>query len=766
MKKAILCLMLILVSCTLSANASELIHKYIYSGYIFDKTTNKPLGNAFVDLLGEGKSTTTNDSGYFELHFSESGRYVIELSVVGYASQLVPFDAQQISNKPEHLFLEVESLEMDEIVVTGGRNPISKRESPVVVGTISNKLFESLSATDLTQGLNFNSGLRVESSCQNCGFPQLKINGLEGTYTQIMIDSRPVMGALSGIYGLEQIPMNMIDRVEIIKGGGSTLYGSNAIAGVVNIITKEAKEDFASASSTYSYLGNGADDVTINANGGVVSDNQMHGITLFASHRERTPYDRNGDGYSEIGKINATSFGLKGYSKPSRMSKLSYEYHIIDEFRRGGNDFDVPAHQSNITEQTDYAINNMNVTYDLFTNYYKNKLSIYSSAQFVDRKSYYGTGETDLAYGTTDETVSLSGIQMTNNFDKFLFSPSTLIYGAEYRYTDLNDNMPGYDRHISQTINQWSVFAQNQWTMDKVNILLGVRLEKHNLVDQVIAAPRANILYKASEMFNFRASYANGFKAPQAFDEDLHISLAGGEPIFIVLADDLKPERSNSFSGSADMYFGHGDLKANVIVDGFYTTLSNVFVNVEDPSLSGGHNSIVYEKRNSEGAYVTGANLDATIYYKSSLQFRLGYTYQQSKYKVAYKWSDTAAATSELLRSPNHYGYFSILANPTKKITLNANATYTGSMFIPHVAGSPETPNDVLTKTDAFFDLGLKASYDFELSGNAILQINGGIKNIFDSYQNDFDTGEGRDAGYIYGPTLPRTVFIGVKISF
>ena len=760
MKKRLLLALLVFTFCGINyANA----HKYIFKGYVFDQTNEMQLINAFVELVGEKNTAITDEQGFFELHFNNPGKYIAEVSMIGYKTKLIQFNTNNLSTSAEKIFLESDIAEMDEIIVTGGRSPIKKKESPVVVSTINNKMFESISAIDLTQGLNFNSGLRVETSCQNCGFPQLKINGLEGSYTQMLIDSRPIMGALSGVYGLEQIPINMIDRVEIIKGGGSTLYGSNAIAGVVNIITKEPKENFAELAGNYSYLGKDSHDFLINANGGVVSKNQMHGITLFASHRERTPYDRNGDGYSEIGEINATSFGIKGYSKPTTMSKLSYEYHIIDEYRRGGNGFDLKPHETDITEQTDYTINNLNLTYDIFMDYYKHKLSVYTSAQHTGRDSYYGSDKNLDAYGNTTEILSLSGAQMTHNLSNFLFAPANLIYGAEFRYTNLNDEMPGYDRSVTQTVRQWSGFIQNQWNTKKFNFLAGVRIESHNLVKNVIAAPRANILYKANDMFNFRVSYANGFKAPEAFDEDLHISLVNGEPVFITLADNLLPERSNSYSGSADMYFGKGDLKANIVLDGFYTDLTNTFE--LKPMESTVNGALIYEKINSGGSYVTGLNFDATVFYKELIQVKVGYTFQKSYYKDGYAWSEDASIPKvyKRLRSPDHYGYFSFLINPTKKLAVNLNATYTGSMLVPHLAGYIE--KDVLKVTNDFFDMGIKISYDFNIGGKTILQLNGGVKNIFDSFQNDFDLGMSRDASYVYGPTLPRTVFIGLKLA-
>ena len=93
----------------------------------------------------------------------------------------------------------------------------------------------------MAEGLNYSPGLRIEDNCQNCGFTQIRMNGLQSHYTQILINSRPVFSDLAAVYGIELIPANMIERVEVVRGGGSAMYGSNAIAGVINIITKENK---------------------------------------------------------------------------------------------------------------------------------------------------------------------------------------------------------------------------------------------------------------------------------------------------------------------------------------------------------------------------------------------------------------------------------------------------------------------------------------------------------------------------------------------
>lgn len=125
---------------------------------------------------------------------------------------------------------------LDQFVVTSSKSEVKRRESPSLVNVMTGKLLTSVGACSLADGLDFQPGVRVENDCQNCGFTQVRINGLDGHYSQILMNSRPVFSALTGVYGLEQIPANMIDRIEVMRGGGSALFGSSAIGGTINII--------------------------------------------------------------------------------------------------------------------------------------------------------------------------------------------------------------------------------------------------------------------------------------------------------------------------------------------------------------------------------------------------------------------------------------------------------------------------------------------------------------------------------------------------
>ena len=144
--------------------------------------------------------------------------------------------------------------------------------------------------------------------------------------------------------------------------------------------------------------------------------------------------------------------------------------------------------------------------------------------------------------------------------------PAELVAGLEYNQDNIEDNMWGYKRHVKQNVKIGSLFLQNEWKNNKVGFLLGGRLDKHNLVKAPIFSPRVNVRYNPIQNVNLRASYSFGFRAPQAFDEDLHIENVGGTVAMIRLAKDLKEERSQSFSLSADMYHNWGSWQANLLL--------------------------------------------------------------------------------------------------------------------------------------------------------------------------------------------------------
>ena len=653
------------------------------------------------------------------------------------------------------------SVQLEEMVVSANKSLVNRKDAPVVVNLISSKFLEQVNAPDLAKTLSYQSGLRVENNCQNCGFPQVRINGLEGSYSQILINSRPVVSALAGVYGLEQIPAAMIDRIEVGRGGGSALFGANAVGGTINIITKDPKSNTFEVSNTLSSVGGKAWEDCMGANGSIVGHDNSYGIALYQTYRNRQQYDRDGDGFSELGKLSSHTFGLNGYYRPTHYTRIGLEYHTSNEFRRGGNKFDLEPHLTDITEQTRHIINSGGLTYDIAWKEWAHKVSVFSSVQHVDRNSYYGAQQDPGAYGKTKDLTYVGGATYTGRFDRLLFSPATLTAGVEYQYNSLHDIMTGYNRDLRQNVKIGSVYGQGEWAIDRLTLLAGVRMDSHNLIDDPIFSPRINMMWKPSDNVQARLTWSTGFRAPQAYDEDLHVTAVGGEGVLIKLADGLKPEYSNSFSGSADWTLRSGHFLFNILAEAFYTSLSDVFYlqNIGTDS----HGNTVQERRNGDGAHVYGVNLDAKASHGNNVSLQAGMTLQRSRYKEWTSWSEDplVAPVKNMPRTPDLYGYFTLNVKPSRPLDLTLSGIYTGRMYVPHFS-----EQDVMKRTSDFVELSAKASYTFALGHHLNLQLNCGVQNILDAFQSDLDKGEYRDSGYFYGPTQPRTLFVGCKMMF
>lgn len=755
--------MLVLACVSMSSYAVNPIKEgNMIAGHVIVKGTEESIPFATVMILGTNRGAVSNEEGQFEFRKLAAGKYTLRVQVMGYKTQEKTITVSAEATSVVHFQMEEVSFTTDEVVVSANRNEVSRKAAPVVVNVMSAKLFETVNSTDLAKSLNFQSGLRVENNCQNCGFPQVRINGLEGPYSQILINSRPIISALSGVYGLEQIPVNMIERVEVVRGGGSALFGANAVGGTINIITKDPINNSFQVASTMSNMNGKSWEQYMGGNVSLVAKDNSYGIALYETYRNRNPYDADGDGFSELGKLNMNTFGMRAYYRPNYFSRINVEYHTTNEFRRGGNKFNLQPHEADITEQTKHIINSGGVSYDRYWGE-KHKMSVYGSIQHTDRNSYYGAQKDMNAYGKTNDLTWVVGGMYVGNMDRCFFAPATFTGGVEYQSNSLHDVMTGYHRDMQQDVRIAGGFVQNEWRLNRWTMLVGARLDKHNLIDHPIFSPRVNFLYKPNDNLQARLTYSTGFRAPQAYDEDLHVTAVGGEGVQIRLADGLREERSNSFSGSVDWSFPMGHWQSNILLEGFYTDLHHVFV-LED--IGEDHNGDkIKERRNGSGAKVYGVNLDAKVAHGREAQLQLGFTVQRSRYNRAEVWTsegEEEQTTKRMPRTPDYYGYFTFTSAPLKNFDFSLSGTYTGKMIVPHMAGYIEKSR--MEHTPQFMDLNLKLNYTFVLKDHIKMQVNGGVQNIFNSFQKDLDKGEFRDAGYFYGPTQPRTYFVGIKI--
>lgn len=736
-------------------------------GHVINRRTGEHMPYITVAIVGTTTGTITDATGHYFLHYVPSGEITVEASCIGYKTVERTVSITKDSTVEVNFEMEEAAVDVSAVVITASAAQNKRKEAPSLISVLDTKLFETANATCVAQGLSFQPGVRVEDDCQNCGFTQVRINGLDGHYSQILLDSRPVFSALAGVYGLEQIPANMVDHIEVIRGGGSAITGASAIGGTINIITKEPTSNFAQLGHSITSIGcKGSFDNNTTLNGSIVSKNNKAGIYVYGQNRHRSVYDHDGDGFSELPMLTTQVVGARSYIKLGNYHKLSFQYSGIKEFRRGGDHLDRQPHEAMLTEQTDHTINSGGISFDGSSADSKHHYSVYASMQGTARKSYYGSNMDTNAYGRTTDLTAVTGAQYIYHCPKMFFMPAELTLGAEYNYDDLHDVAQGYGTDTRQRVHIVSGYLQNEWKNDKWGILIGGRLDKHNMISHVIFSPRVNLRYNPVPDVNLRVSYASGFRAPQAFDEDMHISIVGGERVRIRLADNLREEKSHSVSVSADMYHTFGRVQTNLLVEGFYTVLNHTFalreLNEKDEA-----GNTVKERYNGSGGRVMGVNIEGKVAFAPWVELQLGVTLQQSRYKRAERWSEDegVAPVRRMFRSPNSYGYLTATVTPVKNFNIAFTGSYTGRMLVQHFAGSG-VEKDTAVHTPCFFDLGTKLSYDIKIYKSITLQLFAGVHNIFNSYQRDFDKGYNRDSGYIYGPSLPRSWFVGAKLNF
>lgn len=724
---------------------------------------NETLAFVSVYLEGTSKGVISDENGNYIIK-ANHGDYTLVVQAIGYS----------IEKKSIHLDSDIslsfnlkeDVLGLDQVVISATKTSLNRKEAPVLVTVTNAKDLQQINATSLIDGLTFQPGLRTETNCQNCGFSQIRINGLDGAYSQILINSRPVFSSLNGIYGLEQIPSNMIEQIEVTRGGGSAIFGANAIAGTINIITKDPVENGYQINSKLNWIDGKAPESVLSFNSTNVSKNLNKGITFYGMYRHRKNYDANDDGFSELPKLNNLNFGLKSFYNFSDKKKLTAEFTTLQEFRRGGDQLDLPAHEVFIAEEIKNKIVGGGLTYEYYSPSDKNKISLYSNIQNTLSNNYYGANQDPDGYGITKDITFLSGLQHNYKINQFLGGSLKLTSGAEYNFNKITeDRRNALVDFFKQETNTLGVFTQADWKVRKnLKILTGIRGEyfESNIKDKslFVLNPRVSLLYNITEDISFRTGYSQGFRAPQFFSEDVHSEIITGEIRNVTLSNDIKEEKSHSFIGSLEYSHKHEDHQFLVTLEGFFTRINNPFV-YEDRGVDG-NGLLLKEKINGDRATVNGVNVEVKYSPNPKYSIQLGGTAQNSYYENYYE-PEAGISTNKIVRTPQLYGNALINYTPNKKWDFNLSAVLTGKMYVPHVAGY--VTNTSLEETPTMLDIGLNTGYTIRIDNKNDIKLIGGIKNIFNNYQDDFDKGIDRDPNYVYGPTQPRTYFIGVKFG-
>ncbi len=711
-----------------------------------------PIQGALVLIPKLGKTTESNEQGRFEIPGVPPGKYHLEVYAEGYMDYRS--DAFLINEDHKSFTITLMKTISEEVVVTATRTPKLYMEVPVKTQVITARRIDQKQATDLADAISLTTGVRVENNCQNCNFTQVRINGMEGKYTQILIDSSPIFSSMIGVYGLEQIPAEMLSRIEIVKGGGSALYGGNAVAGVINVQTKEPMDN----SSTFQIHQEFQDGEPLTNAGfrtGFVTDDGDTKAFLFANYKNRRPVDINKDGFSEIGEMQGTNFGVNFFNYFSDIDgKMKLSFYRITENRRGGNKFDLPPHEADIAEAADTKLNGISGEWN---HYLSNRFYYNVGVSYVDAKrdTYYGAGQDLNAYGASENPVLFLNSQLNYQAGQHLISG-----GIQYKGERIKDKALGYGRVIDDSYGETGLFLQDDVTFsDWVSLLAGLRLSKHSLISDPIFNPRLSLLFNLSDDISWRTTFSTGFRAPQVFDEDLHITQVGGQGMIIENSSDLKEESSYSLSTGLDFGRQLGKNNIQMSLEGFFTLLTDTFILTQkefDPR----ENALVLKRINGSNSKVYGVSAEIGYQFGAFLNVMAGGTWQHSRLEEP----EPDFGSKDLFRTPRTHAYLTINYTNSRLVDIDLSLEYTGRMKIPHYAGY--IPEDRLETTKPFCAVNGKVTRNVSLSDKTKIDVFAGVFNLFNAYQDDLDAGMNRDAGYVYGPSKPRSIYTGLEFSF
>lgn len=744
---------------------------------------------ATVSVKGTTMGVRTDETGHFHIIDLRPGTYIIRAQSVGYKAEEQEVRVNSGETAEVKFDLEEDFLGLDEVVVTADRSEMKRHESISIVNTLSTGLLSSTQSLTLSDVLSFSPGLRIENNCQNCGFTQVRMNGMEGPYSQVLINSRSIFSGIAGVYGLELIPANMIEKIEVVRGGGSALYGSNAIAGTINIILKEPVSGSYEGSFSSGLTGTGlkgtggiAPDNSVSLNTSVLSDDNKTGLSLYGFSRNRRMFDSNNDGFSEISALENLSMGTRLFQRFGSKGKLWVDFFSINEERNGGNKMDYTLHERDLAETVKHGINTGSATFERYFRDY-DLFSAFFSAQYLKRNSYYGAARSLKDYGRSKDLAYNAGVQY-----KAIFGSSSLIAGFENTGGNLTDTKLGYpdyqnavivnDSILSiphtenvlisdQSTSSAGIFFQYDVKLDRLRLGIGGRFDHFSVTDHAgnnevktgnVVSPRLSLMYEVIKNLQARVSYSHGYRSPQIYDEDLHIETSGSRQVINVNDPGLKEETSRSLMGSVDFNRLIGTVLTGVLVEGFFTALTDPFVNeIGIPDENG---RVYYTRKNAAtGATVRGLNVEIKVKPLQKFSLTSGFTVQSSRYKSIQQFN-----SREFFRTPSDYGFFNLDWDFVKNTCFSVSGVYTGRMLVPYFGILTDPDTGELRQSERFFDLGTRLQYDMKLNGAGV-QLFAGIKNVLNSYQDDFDAGIDRDPSYIYGPLFPRTIYFGIKLG-
>ena len=733
---------------TLAAGPDSGESSCLITGIVKDSLGNR-LPGATVLIEESGQLSEADEEGNFCFTSLPEGPVTLLAAFNGFEEKWI--NGVQQENGSIEIILEPARIKESITVTAATRTEKRLEDVPIRTEVIMPEIIEMSSAKTLADAVEFTPGIRVENSCQNCNFSSIRMLGLQGPYTQILFDGQPTMSSLAQVYGVEHIPAQMVDRVEIVKGGGSSIYGSGSVGGVINIISHTPSRNSVHLDTSSEWV-SGTPTQSFGLIADWISKSKNTFLTGYTQNNNTNPMDFNDDAITEISDRKLSTSGLRfGQNFFDQSAKLTIDFSYMWEDRRGGSNLDLPKDRAYLTEWVNSKRTSLGASWFHSPNTDMDYRLSFSLAN-TDRETYYGSNQDPNAYGSSDNPLWLIDGQ-ANNY----LGPHILSWGGQFRSDSIRDTQPAYDRTTDETYHNVGAYIQDDWFfLDGFELVYGFRVDKHSALENPILSPRAALMWSPTPELRLRSSIATGFLAPQVFDEDLHITQVNGEGQIIRNDPNLKEESSKTYMLGMEWRPVLGPGNALIEANGFDTEIKDLFLSVEDDLP--GTEEFEFTRINHGKASIYGAELNFGYGISNLFQFEFGIVEQRAKFDEP----DPDFNSEDFFRTPKRYGVVSFMYFNRTIGNFFLGTRFEGESTIPHYAGY--IAEDRLETTPAWITLDASYTKEFNLLRSERRKMNFtlGIKNLTDKFQDDIDRTVYRDAGYIWGPRSPRTVYVSL----
>lgn len=713
----------------------------------------KPIEGASVRLKSNSLGAITDSSGYFVIGDIQSGSVSLQITMVGFTPYSTEVDMRSVVRELPVFELVPLATGMSEIVVTGTMKEVSRMQSPVPVEIITPKLFQKNPTPSLFEAIGMVNGVKPQLNCNVCNTGDIHINGMEGPYTMILIDGMPIVSALSTVYGLNGIPNSIVERIEVVKGPASALYGSEAMGGIINVITKNPlKAPLVAADVFVTSWQEASADASVK-----LSLKKITGLLGVNYFNYQNPLDKNDDGFTDVTLQERIAVFNKWSvaRKENRLASLAVRY--VNENRWGGQ---MNWNKTWRGSDSVYGESIYTDRWELIAQYQlpvKEKIISQLSYNFHRQNSWYGTTQY-----MADQQVLFGQMY----WDKQLGNNHSLLLGGSYRYTYYDDNTPvttspdGLKNAATHTLLP-GIFIQDEWELNKKHSLLaGYRYDYHKNHGNV-HSPRIAYKYSPDKNHTIRASLGTGYRVVNLFAED-HAALTGAREV--VISEALQPERSLNGNLNYVVKIPASFGFAGIDITGFYSYFTNKILGDFDTD----PRKIIYQ--NLEGFAVSrGIAVNAEANFTFPLKILAGITWMDV-YSMERKSEERRKVIQ--LNAPAWSGNFVISYTLPKGFVLDVTGKWDGSMRLPVL------PNDYRPEYSPWFCI---ANLQLTKQLKSGITFYGGIKNLFNFIPDDpilrpFDPfnkqaddpvtnpyGYQFDPSYNYAPLQGIRGFLGIR---